>query len=312
MRIVVVGAGGVGGYFGGQLAAAGDDVVFVARGRQLAALRERGLRVDSEHAPVTLPRVEVVDNVDAVHAADLVLIAVKLWDTADVARRIEGLARRGAAVLSLQNGVQKDEELAQHLPVESILGGACYISAALTEPGVIHHDGTLARIVFGEYDGRRSRRAVAVEAALRRAGIPTELTDDITAVLWKKFVFLVGISSVTSASRQPIGVLRANPSTRRLLHDVMSEVVAVGRARGVDLPEDYADQQVTFCDTLPENMGSSMLHDLLNGSRLELPWLGGSVVAMGEQAGLPTPYNTALAAVLQPYVEGSDPTSSSR
>lgn len=305
MRIIVVGTGGVGGYFGGQLALAGHDVVFIARGRQLQALNERGLRVESDHAPVTLTEVQATDDVTAAGNADLAIVAVKLWDTEDIARQLTTLAAGGAAVLSLQNGVQKDEELARHLPSESIIGGACYISASIESPGVVRHNGTLARIIMGEYDGRSTDRLRAIGDAFAGAGIDAEISDDIAAVLWRKFVFLVGLSSVTSATRQPIGVLRAVPATRELLHEVMAEVVAVARARGVRLSADYAAQQVAFCDTLPEQMGSSMLHDLLHGRRLELPWLGGAVVEMGELAAVPTPANRILAAALSPYVQGS-------
>ena len=304
MKIVVVGAGGVGGYFGGQLASAGHDVVFIARGRQLSALREQGLRVESDHAPLTLPDVNATDDIATVPSADLVLIAVKLWETENVASQLIEVAAGGAAVISLQNGVQKDETLGRYLPASSLLGGACYISAAIESPGVVRHNGALARIVFGEHDGRRTDRAVAIETALVEAGIETELSMDIAGVLWRKFVFLVGLSSTTSAARQPIGVLRANPLTRQLLHDVMAEAVAVARARGVDLPADYAQEQVAFCDTLPEPMSSSMLYDLKGGHRLELPWLGGAVVEMGSEVGVATPYNRALAAVLDPYVMG--------
>ncbi len=304
MRVVVVGAGGVGGYFGGQLAAAGHDVLFIARGRQQRALAEHGLQVASDHAPVSLAQVAVTDDIAAADCADLVLIAVKLWDTESVAQQLVSLAAAGAAVLSLQNGVQKDETLQRHLPSSAVLGGVCYISAAIESPGVIRHHGALARVVFGEYDGRRSERAVAIEAALSGAGVDTELSTDISAVLWRKFIFLVGLSSTTSAARQPIGVLRANPATRALMHHVMAEAAAVARARGVDIPETYVDEQVGFTDTLPPAMSSSMLHDLEVGNRLELPWLGGAVVAMGEQAGIATPYNRALAAVLEPYAMG--------
>ncbi len=308
MRVVVVGAGGVGGYFGGQLAAGGHDVLFIARGRQLKALADHGLRVASEYAPVSLSHVEVTDDITAAESADLVLIAVKLWETDSVAQQLVSLAAGGAAVLSLQNGVQKDETLQRYLPASAILGGACYISAAIETPGVIRHNGELARVVFGEYDGRRSERAGAIEQALSGAGIDTLLSTDIAGELWRKFIFLVGLSSTTSAARQPIGVLRANPATRALMREVMAEAAAVARARGVAVPEAYADERVGFTDTLPAAMSSSMLHDLTVGNRLELPWLGGAVVVMGEQAGVATPYNRALAAVLDPYVLGSSTT----
>jgi 2-dehydropantoate 2-reductase len=305
LKIVVVGAGGVGGYFGAQLAAAGHDVVFIARGRQLEALREHGLRVESDSAPQRLPEVRATDELTEVDHAELVLIAVKLWDTEDVVRRLAPLARGGAAVISLQNGVQKDDVLAAHLPAGSALGGACYISAAIEAPGVIRHNGALARIVFGEYDGERTARATQIYDAFTQAGIETELSDDITTVLWRKFVFLVGLSSVTSATRQPVGVLRANPRTRELLYEVMAEVSAVGRAQGAGLPADFAQQQLEFCDTLPPQMSSSMLTDLEHGHRLELPWLGAAVVEMGKRSGVATPYNAALAAALDPYVDGA-------
>lgn len=304
MKIVVVGAGGVGGYFGAQLAASGQDVVFIARGDHLAAMRARGLRVESELASRVLTDVHATDDLGQVHDADLVLIAVKLWDTDRIAQRLVPLAASGAAVISLQNGVQKDETLGRYLPGESILGGACYISAAIESPGVIRHTGALARIVFGEYDGRQSPRAEQILDAFRGAGIETELSHDITSVLWRKFVFLVGLSTITSAARQPIGVLRDNPDARRVLYEVLAEATAVGRAVGAKLPDDFAQQQLEFCDTLPPQMSSSMHHDLQHLHRLELPWLAGSVIRMGAEARVETPYTAALAGVLAPYTEG--------
>lgn len=305
MRIAVIGAGGVGGYFGGQLAASGNDVVFIARGRQLDALRDRGLTVLSEHAPIRLESVQATDDVHAAEGADLVVIAVKLWETESVARELARIAGPVPALLSLQNGVQKDDELRAQLPDAEILGGLCYISAAIESPGVIRHNGALARVVFGSYAGAPSERALRFERALQRAGVEVELHADIAAALWRKFVFLVGLSSVTSVVRQPIGVLRAHRPTRELLREVMDEVVTLARARGVDLPRDYAAEQLAFCDTLPPQMSSSMLYDLTHGNRLELPWLGGGVVAMAQEAGVPTPYNRVLAAALEPYVTGA-------
>ncbi|HWC23149.1 MAG TPA: 2-dehydropantoate 2-reductase [Flexivirga sp.] len=307
MRIAVIGAGGVGGYFGVQLAAAGHDVVFVARGRQLAALREGGLTVVSDDHPVRLTEVEATDDVRAIGDVDLVLIAVKLGETENVARQLAQLPTGPRAVLSLQNGVQKDELLRTHLPATEILGGVCYISAAIEAPGVIRHNGSLARIVVGTYGGPPSATVDALQQALGDAGVEVEVSDDIDAAVWRKFVFLVALSSATSAARQPIGVLRANDSTRRLLRDLMEETVAVARARGVVLPADYVDRQMDFIDTLPEQMGSSMHYDLTHGNALELPWLGGGVVTMGEAVGVPTPTCRALAAALSPYTQGGTP-----
>ncbi|WP_446666856.1 ketopantoate reductase family protein [Flexivirga sp. B27] len=307
MRIAVIGAGGVGGYFGAQLAAAGHEVIFVARGRQLAALRQDGLTVLSEHRPVRLPSVEATDAIREIGEVDLALVAVKLGETENIARELAQLPGAAPAVLSLQNGVQKDEILRGQLADAEILGGLCYIAAAIEEPGVIRHNGAMARVVFGAYDGRSTGSVPAIRQAFADADVEVEVSDDIEADLWRKFVFLVALSSVTSATRQPVGVLRAHEPTRRLLTEVMTEAVAVAHARDVRLPADYVDGQLAFIDTLPETMSSSMFHDLTHGNPLELPWLGGGVVAMGEAAGVPTPVTRVLAAVLAPYQAGGTP-----
>jgi 2-dehydropantoate 2-reductase len=307
VRVAVIGAGGVGGYFGARLAEAGHEVLFVARGRQLAAVRERGLLVRSPLGDVRVASDAFVPTVAdlAAHApADVVLVAVKLWDTEDVARRLAGVVGPGTRVVSLQNGVQKDAVLGRHLPPEAVWGGACYISAVIAEPGVVEHRGTLQRIVFGRYGGGRPAPVAEFLAACLDAGIDAEASESIERVLWEKFVFLVGLSATTSAVRQPIGVVRATAGSRALLRDVMAEAVAVGRASGVELPADFAEDRLAFCDTLPAAMTSSMHHDLEQGNRLELPWLSGGVVELAAAAGVPAPRNATVADVLAPYVLG--------
>ena len=304
MRIAIIGTGGVGGYFGAQLAAHGHDVVFVARGEHLEAMRDSGLRVESEHAPAHIYPINATDAIEEIGPVDLALVGVKLWDTEEIGQQLAPQLAAGSTVLSLQNGVSKDDILRRYLPPTALLGGVCYISAAIAAPGVIRHDGSLARVVLGEFDGRRTERAMRIFEAFVRAGVDAELSTAISEVIWEKFVFLVGLSSVTSATRQPVGVLRARDRTRWLLREAMAEVVRVARARGVRLPAAYAEQQINFIDTLPEQMSSSMLNDLLRGRRLELPWLGESVVTMAERLGIPTPINELLTAVLDPYVSG--------
>ncbi|SFD00259.1 ketopantoate reductase [Nocardioides terrae] len=305
MRIGIIGAGGVGGYFGAQLAAHGQDVTFVARGRHLEAMRTTGLRIESESAPAHLFPVDVTDSVEELGDVDVAAIGVKLWDTDEIGRRLGPHLRPDATVLSLQNGVNKDDILRAYLPAQTLIGAVCYISAKIAAPGIIKHDGTLARMVLGEFDGRCTERTMRLFEAFIRAGVDAELSTSMSEVVWKKFVFLVGLSSVTSATRQPVGVLRRRERTRQLLHDAMDEVVRVARARGIRLPSDFAGRQMEFVDTLPPGMTSSMLNDLLHGQRLELPWLGQSVVAMARELGVPTPVNDLLAAVLDPYVEGA-------
>lgn len=304
MRIAIVGAGGVGGYFGAQLAANGDDVVFVARGAHGAAIRRDGLVVHSEEHPQHIAPAAVVERVDDIGAADLVIVAVKLWDTEDVAGRLTPLAEAGAAILSLQNGVQKDDELRRFVPASSVIGGACYISAFIEAPGVITHHGALQRIVVGEYDHGRSKRATAFVDRLRAAGVDADVSNDIERELWEKYVFLVGLSALTAATRLPIGPIRANPSARRLLGEVMREVVEVGRARGVELDAGLVQERLAFADTVAPTMVASMANDLNEGRRLELPWLSGGVVSLAADAGVDVPANRTIAALLAPFAEG--------
>lgn len=304
MRIAIFGAGGVGGYFGSKLAAAGSDVTFIARGAHLAAMREHGLRVKSPLGDLTLRNVQAVEQIADSGPFDMVMVTVKLWATEDVADILRPLAEKGTTIVSFQNGIHKDEVLRSRLPEGSVMGGVSYISAVIAEPGVIRHNGTLQGLTFGEYDGTRSARASALLAACERAGIDTKISSNIERVIWEKFVFLVGLSAATASMRKPIGIIRENPQTRAFLLDIMKEAVAVGRARGVPLAEDFAENRLAFCDTLPAAMTASMHHDLIHGNRLELPWLSGGVVTYGKQLGLPTPCNRAIADILAPYENG--------
>jgi 2-dehydropantoate 2-reductase len=305
MKIAIVGAGGVGGYFGARLAAAGNEVTFVARGKHLEAMRSNGLRIASGLGDIVLETPNVVGSISEAAPVDLVIVAVKLWDTEAVAQSLVPLVDRGASVISFQNGVQKDEILAQHLPPASIMGGVCYIAADISAPGLITHNGTLQKLTFGEYTGTVTPRVNAFHDACDSAGITVEVSDHINRAIWEKFVFLVGLSGTTTSMRKPVGSIRENPKTREFLRQVMIEVVKIGRARGADLPEDYADHCLAFCDTIPAQMIASMHHDLERGNRLELPWLSGWVAQMGAYLEIPTPKNTAIAEILELYTAGS-------
>lgn len=304
MKIVVLGSGGVGGYFGGRLAAAGSDVTFVARGAHFEALRQDGLKITSLLGDVHIPKVNVVKTIAEVSDADLVMVGVKLWDTEDVAVSLKPIAQGGAAIISFQNGVQKDDILREHVPPEAVMGGVCYIAATIAGPGVIAHAGTMQRLVFGEYGGRTSARGEAFLAACKKAGIDAEFSDSIERLIWEKFVFLVGLSGTTSKFSTPIGPIREDTGKRAILLETMREVVAVGRAKSVPLRPDFAEDRLAFCDTIPATMTSSMQVDLERGNRLELPWLSGAVVDLGAQLGVPTPANSAIVEVLMPYEQG--------
>jgi 2-dehydropantoate 2-reductase len=305
MKIAVMGSGGVGGFYGGRLAHAGYDVTFVARGAHLAALRKDGLTIESaEQGDIHVPKVKVCDDPAWVGPVDVVLISVKLWDTQAAARAVQPIVGPRTAVLSLQNGVIKDDVLKRELGKSNIMGGVAYVGSTIARPGVIRQTGTLQRLLFGEYDGTRSARAEKFLEALLEAGIQAELSDDIRRTLWEKYVFLVGLSGSTSTMRLPIGPIRSNPQTRAFLLDLMQETVAVGRAHGVKLPEDYAAQRLAFADSVAPDMTSSLHHDLERGNRLEVEWLSGGVVQLGKVVGVPTPANRAVWDILALHAAG--------
>ena len=305
MKILVMGSGGVGGFYGGRLARAGCDVTFVARGAHLAALRERGLTIENEsQGDIHLPVVNVTENPADAGTVDLVLISVKLWDIEAATRAVKPAVGPQTAVLSLQNGVMKDDVLRREFGEQAVLGGVGYVATHISRPGVIHQTGTIQRMVFGEYDGRRSPRAEALLAAALEGGIEAELSADVRRAIWEKYVFLVGLSGTTATMRTNIGPIRENPRTRAFLFDLMKEAVAVGRAHGVALPQDYATQRLAFADTVPYDMSSSMRHDLERGNPLEVAWLSGGVVKLGEQVGVPTPANKAVWDILALHAQG--------
>ncbi|MBI4194298.1 MAG: 2-dehydropantoate 2-reductase [Betaproteobacteria bacterium] len=305
MKIAVMGSGGVGGFYGGRLAHAGCDVTFVARGAHLEAMRENGLLIENEaQGDIHLPKVNVTDDPATIGPVDLVIIAVKLWDTEAAARAIRPIVGPRTAVLSIQNGVIKDEILRREFGEAAVMGGVAYVGTRIARPGVIRQTGTLQRLVFGEYDGRRSTRAEALLEALLRAGIQAELSTDIRRTLWEKYVFLVGLSGTTATMRVPIGPIRSNPQTRAFLLDMLEETVAVGRAHGVALPENYAEDRLAFADGVAADMTSSMHHDLERGNPLEVEWLSGGVVRLGRQVGVPTPVNRAVWDILALHAAG--------
>jgi 2-dehydropantoate 2-reductase len=221
---------------------------------------------------------------------------VKLWDTESAARAIRPIVGPRTGVLSLQNGVVKDDILRRVFDPAQVMGGVCYVATHIARPGVIEQVGTMQRIVVGEYDGRTSDRARELHEALS--------SSDVRRAIWEKYVFLVGLSATTTTMRSTIGPIRDNPRTRAFLHDIMREVVAVGRAQGVALPEDYADQRLAFADTVPATMTSSMHHDLERGNRIEVEWLSGGVVQLGARSGVPTPCNRAVWDILELYSQG--------
>ena len=304
MRIAIMGAGGVGGYFGARLQQAGHEVAFIARGRHLEALQRKGLALKSPLGDAQLA-VKAVEDPAQAGTADVVLFAVKLWDTEGAGERIRPLLAAGGVAIPFQNGVESIERLGKILGAGSVMGGSAYIATRIAEPGVIAHTGNFARIIFGTVQPSQRPMAERFLAACLEAGIEANLADDIVRVNWEKFVFLVGISGACSVARKAIDVVRADPDLRWLLECAMRETWQLGRKRGVALPDDFVDKQMAQADSFPAGMRPSPLHDLEAGGRLEAPWLCGAVARMAREAGLDAPVNRAIYAALKPYVNGS-------
>jgi 2-dehydropantoate 2-reductase len=300
MRIGVMAAGAVGGYFGGRLAAAGHDVVFFARGAHLAALKANGLTLDSVAGHLHLPKVEATDDPASARPVDIVLFAVKLWDTENAGTLLAPVVRPDTRVITVQNGIDSVERLTAILG-RNVVGGVAQISAAIAAPGVIGHTSSFAILRFGRPGGAADPQLEAFAAAGKAAGLDTATTGDIDADLWKKFVFLVGLANMTASLRLPVGAFRSDPDIRAFYLATMREVVAVARAKGVILQDGFAEDRLAFVDTIPAGMRASMAVDLERGNRLELDWLAGKVVALGRELGVPVPANEAVYAMLKPY-----------
>jgi 2-dehydropantoate 2-reductase len=304
MRIAAMGAGGVGGYFGARLQQAGHEVAFFARGRHLEAIQKNGLAVESPHGSARL-KVRVFADPSQAEPVDVVLFAVKLWDTESAAGQIRPIVGPGTVVIPFQNGVESIERLRKVLPERAVMGGSAYIATHIKSPGVIEHTGQMARIQFGPVVETQRPAAESFLQACKGAGIQAEIPSDIIKANWEKFVFLVGLSSATAVARAPIGVVRADPDLRWLFAQSMRETWKVGRARGVALADAFVDERLKFADGLHPDMRASLLHDLEAGGKLEAPWLCGAVVRMAHDAGIDAPVNRAVFAALKPFVNGS-------
>ena len=307
MRIAVFGTGGVGGYFGARLAQAGNDVAFIARGAHLEAMLSRGLRVASAGADVELRGVAATDDPSSLAPVDVVMFCVKLWDVESAAAHVVPLLGGSGVVIPFQNGIDSHDILGRVVGRDRVLGGVAYIAAAIEAPGVIRHTGSMARLRVGAFDGDaalRARAAGFVRTCVA-AGIDAEVASDIRRALFEKFVFLTALSGVTALSRQPVGGIRADPDLRAAFAASMAETLALARAKGVALADDFVDLQMRAVDALPAEMRSSMQNDLLAGRRLEAPWLCGRVAALAAQAGIAAPVNATIYAGLKPFVNGT-------
>ena len=303
MKIVVVGAGGVGGYFGARLAAAGADVHFLARGAHLAAMRSRGLRIESPKGDLHLPQVAATDDPADIGPSDVVLFTVKLYDIDSALALLPPLLGPDAVVIPLQNGVEAVSRLSRAVGAAHTAGGTTYITAVIAEPGVIRHT-VMDSLFFGEIDGRRSTRLERLLDACQHAGFRATLSDDINVDIWTKFVRLSVFSGITTVARSAIGPIVSDPDLFALLKDALHEAYAVARANRIAVPPALIQDVDRAYAMMSPDAKSSMLHDLERGRRLELPWLSGAVVRLGQELGVPTPTHRFIATVLKPFVNG--------
>jgi 2-dehydropantoate 2-reductase len=305
MRIAVVGAGGVGGGFGAALAKAGADVTFLARGAHLAAMKSVGLKVTGPRGDTHLVPTKATDNPADIGKVDIVLFCVKLWDVESAGAQIKPLIGTDTGVIPLQNGIDAHERLIPILGTRAVMGGVAQISASIIAPGVIQQVGTFMRMVFGELDGSRSKRAEDFLALCLKAGFDATLSEQILTELWMKFILLASNAGMMSLARQPIGALRDDPDMRPFFMEAYQEIIDVGRAKGIALPNDARERIAELTRHFPPAMKASMALDLDRGNRLEVPWLSGKVAELGRQFGVPTPTHSMMYAMLKPYVMGA-------
>jgi 2-dehydropantoate 2-reductase len=303
VKIAIFGSGGVGGYFGARLAAAGEDVTFLARGAHLKAMQDSGLHIDSPNGNIDLPKVQATDRPQAIGPVDVVLFTVKLYDVDTSAATLQPLIGPNTVVITLQNGVEAIDMVAKHVGADHVAGGAAYIVVVIDKPGHLRHT-TAHSLVFGERDGRRSDRLVAFEEACTRAGFKGKASTEVETDLWVKFVRLSTWSGMTTVTRSPMGVVREDPALFQMMMDAIDEAIAVGKARGIVFPPDIIETTLGMIKGFPPNSKSSMLEDLERGRPLELPWLSGAVARLGKAAGVPTPTHHFITTVLTPFASG--------
>ena len=307
MKIAVMGAGSVGGYFGGMLARAGNPVTLIARGEHLANILQNGLHMETSQGEFKLDcksDIAATNDPSSVGSMDLILFTVKTYHNQQAIEAMIPMVGPSTMILCLQNGVDSYQTVAESLGAERVIPGAAYIEASLPSPGLIKQTGNVARLVFGEQDGTESLRSQHILAVLRESGIDAELSRDIRAAMWTKFLFIATMAGVTTASRLPMSELMPQPEWRRVVGGCLEEIEAVGRAIGVNLAASIVDDIMRYIEEEVEDLNASMHADIMAGRPLELEALNGAVVRSGHVAGVATPINDLIYAILKPYVSG--------
>ena len=303
MRIVIFGTGGVGGYFGGRLAQAGEDVTFIARGEHLRAIKTSGLRVDSQLGDFTVFPAKTTDDVREVGEVDLVVLAVKAWQVSEAGREMKPLVGPRTTVVPMQNGVEAATQLVSELGYDNVIGGLCRILSYVGGPGHIQHIGYKPSIIIGELDNRRTDRIASIEEVFKRAGVEITVAPDIQIALWTKFLFIASFSGIGAIANAPARVIRNDPKWRAQMINAMQEIYALAHARGVKLPPNSIETVMASVDSLPEDSTSSMQRDIAAGKPSELESQNGAVVRMARESGIAVPTHELIYETLKPADE---------
>ena len=290
MKIAIIGAGGVGGYFGAKLAQAGNDVTFLARGKHLKAIEENGLIVKSIQGDFKVENVQATDNIQSITPPALVIVAVKAWQIKELRDKLKEIIIPETMILPLQNGVLAAEELSEVLGKELVLGGLCRILSKIEGPGVIRHFGIAPAIIFGEFGKSSSERTTALLNVFSKAGIDAELSTDIEAELWKKFIAICA-GALLAVTKTTYGECRDLPETRKMMTDLLTEIYVLSKAKGVQIETDFVNKAVAFIDKFPADSTSSLTRDIWDGKPSEIEYQNGTVVKLAEKYGVETPIN---------------------
>ncbi len=293
MKITIIGTGGVGGYFGGKLAAAGYDVTFVARGRHYEAIKNNGLLVKSVDGDFKIENAKAVKNIQDVIDTDFAILGVKAWQVKEVAPELKKIIHKNSIILPLQNGIAAVDELREHIENSNIIGGLCRIMSKIESPGVVNHFGVTPFILFGETDNSKTERGMIIKEMFDKSGIECRIAEDINAELWKKYISIC-VSALLAVTRSTYGEVRELSETRQLMIDLMDEIYLLSQKSGIDIEPDFVSKTLSFIDTFPYDSTSSLTRDIWEGNPSEIHYQNGYVVKLGEKFGVPTPVNTFI------------------
>ena len=300
MNIVIYGTGGVGGYFGTRLAQEGNNVTFIARGKHLEAIQQKGLQLKSTKGDYLVYPAKATSTISEVKNIDLILICVKTWQLEEVAEKIKPVLNEKTMIISLLNGVENADALSKVLPKRNILGGLCKVVSKVEAYGIINHISYELTIVFGELDNVKTQRALLLEQLFLKAGITTKLASDIQREIWTKFLFISTVSAIGALTRASIGEMIASPVIKEIMHKTSEEIVKIAKAKSIDLPNNIIEKQFQLIDSQPYETTSSLQRDMMEGKPSELEAQNGTIIKMGKELGIPTPVNSFIYHCLVP------------